>query len=257
MRDILENAHEHRDDGYGRAQKAEKREMPKRFYKQVRVAPFEGGFAVLLDGKKLKTPSKIEVNVPNEAVANVIAKEFDVQKTHVDASTMPFTRLINSTLEAKAKIEPELIEEIVKYAGTDLLLYRSNSPKELVEAQELHWDKVLSELAQKFSVKFFPTIGIIHISQPEATLKRLSDVLNGLDKFTLMALASITSLSGSGLLSIALFEKLISSDEAWAAAHVDEDFNDKIWGADVEAQKRRKIRRQEFDIAIRLIDFMR
>ena len=257
MRDILEDAHEHRDDGYGRAQKAEKREMPKRFYKAVSVAAVGDGFAVLLDGKKLKSPSKIEVNVPNEAVANVIAKEFDVQKTHIDASTMPFTRLINSTLEANVGIEPELIVEIVKYAGTDLLLYRSDSPKELVEAQELHWDKVLAELAQKLSVKFLPTVGIIHKSQPDVTLKRLSETLNGLDKFTLMALASITSLSGSGLLSIALFEGLISSDEAWNAAHVDEDFNDKIWGADVEAQKRRKIRRQEFDIALKLIDLMR
>ena len=59
MRDQLEDAHRHRDDGYGRAQHLNKVELPTRFYKEVGVGSAPGGYSVTLDGKTPRTPGQV------------------------------------------------------------------------------------------------------------------------------------------------------------------------------------------------------
>ena len=63
MREFLDDAHAHRDDGYGRAQAHVKRDLPKRFYKVAAVQPVGDGFAVGLDGRVPKTPGMKQVVV--------------------------------------------------------------------------------------------------------------------------------------------------------------------------------------------------
>ena len=73
------------------------------------------------------------------------------------------------------------------------------------------------------------------------------------DPLVLAALHSMTTLTGSALLAIAVWKGELSADEAWAAAHVDEDWNIAQWGEDEEAKARRKNRRAEMDAADRLM----
>jgi chaperone required for assembly of F1-ATPase len=56
---------------------------------------------------------------------------------------------------------------------------------------------------------------------------------------------------GSALLALALARGAVTSDEAWSAAHVDEDYQISLWGEDAEAASRRRGRRAEFDAACR------
>jgi chaperone required for assembly of F1-ATPase len=73
----------------------------------------------------------------------------------------------------------------------------------------------------------------------------------------LTALLSITTITGSGLLAIALWHQQLTPDEVWEAAHVDEHHNMRLWGADVEARLRLEKRRREFDAAVQLLDLLR
>src|SRR5690606_28831415 len=116
------DAHAHRDDGYGRAQAHVKRELPKRFYKDAAVQAVEGGFAVGLDGRIPKTPGMKQVSVPTEEIANAMAAEGAAQGEFIDPEPMPLVRLVNSAVEAGEETMPALRDEIVKYAGNDLLL---------------------------------------------------------------------------------------------------------------------------------------
>lgn len=257
MREFLEDAHAHRDDGYGRAQAHAGRDLPKRFYKDASLAPADGGYAVLLDGRATKTPGRVPVVVPTEALAQAMVDEWLAQEALIDAQTMPVVRLINSALEGGEASIAELRDEIVKYAGNDALLYRADTPQELVEAQEATWDSILVVLAQHFGVKFQPTVGIIHQPQPTQTLDRLATSVADVDLLSLTALVSITGLTGSGLLTIALQSGLLDGDTAWAAAHVDEDYNARLWGADTEALARREKRRKEFDAALKVLALLK
>ena len=256
MRDFLDDAHAHRDDGYGRAQAHVKRELPKRFYKAATVMPMEGGFGVGLDGKVPRTPGMKHVVVPVAAVAEAMAAEWSAQGEFVDPQTMPMVRLVNSAVEAGAETMPALRAEIVKYAGNDLLLYRADSPETLVARQEEIWDSALVKLARRFGVSFQPTIGIVHQPQPPAMLARVAEALAGEELLPLTAMNAITSITGSGLLALALRHGLLTPEEVWVAAHVDEDHNISFWGEVEEITQRREKRRREFDAAIRLLSLV-
>lgn len=253
MREFLDDVHKHMDDGYGRAQAHVKRQLPKRFYKKVSISERGALFGVELDGRATKTPSKAPVMVPSREVAHLMANEWEAQQTHIDASSMPVVRLVNSAIEGGADAAISLRGELIKYAGNDLLLYRADMPLELVQTQEQHWDAALAALARHFSIKFCPVVGIIHCDQPENTLVRLAASLDGADHFVLSALVSIAGLTGSALLALSLRHALIDGEAAWAAAHVDEDYNARLWGADSQALARRQKRHIEFDAAIRVL----
>jgi chaperone required for assembly of F1-ATPase len=256
MREFLEDAFEHRDDGYGRAQHLNKVELPRRFYSEVGVGAASEGFAVMLDGKTPRTPGRTPVVVPQQALAEAMAAEWAAQGTHIDPATMPIVRLVNSALEAGEGRLPALRAEIVKYAGNDLLLYRADTPRELVAEQERVWDAALVLLARHFGIGFQPTIGIIHQPQPAPTLERLASSLDDAGLIEATALNSLTGITGSGLLSIALRERLMDAESVWRAAHVDEDHNIRLWGEVEEATERRKKRRLDYDAAIRVLDIV-
>ena len=258
MRDQLDDIQKHLNDGYGRAQHLNKVELPKRFYKEVAAGPFEGGFVVTLDGRPVRTPGKkLTVLVPAAPIATAMAAEWAAQGEFIDPATMPMVRLINSAVESGEEMIPAFRDEIIKFVGGDLLLYRAEGPQELVSEQELQWDKALVTVARHFGVSFAPTMGIIHQPQPQSTLDRLAEALVGENLFVLTALVSATGLTGSGVLAIGLWHKLFTPDQVWAAAHVDEDYQISQWGEDEEAAERRAKRRVEFDTAVAVLDALR
>lgn len=256
MREFIEDAHEHREDGYGRAQAHAKQQLPKRFYKEVGTKPVDGGYAVTLDGKSPRTPGMKVVIAPLLPIAEAMATEWAAQGELIDPQTMPMVRLVNSAVEAGAESMPALRAEIVKYAGNDLLLYRAETPQSLVRKQEEIWDAILVKLARHFGVTFQPTIGIVHQDQPGATLKKLAAALEAEPLFALTALNAITSITGSGLLTLALRHGLADAEEVWAAAHLDEDHNIAFWGEVEEITVRRGKRRLEFDAAVQLLKML-
>ena len=85
------------------------------------------------------------------------------------------------------------------------------------------------------------------IVQPEAAraavAARVAEVGARIDApFALASLSTITVLTGSILIALALTGGELSLDAAWAAAHVDEDFQAHQWGEDREARARRNLR---------------
>ncbi len=253
MREFLDDAHAHRDDGYGRAQAHVKRELPKRFYKEATVVATDGGHAVALDGRIPKTPGYKQVVVPSADIAEAMAAEWAAQQEFIDPQTMPMVRLVNSAVEAGDENMPALRDEVLKYVGNDLLLYRADTPASLVRRQEQHWDAALVKLARHFGVVFQPTIGIVHQPQPATMLAKFAVVLEDEPLLPLTAMNAIMGISGSGLLAIAHRHGLVTAEEAWLAAHVDEDHNVELWGELEEITTRRAKRRAEFDAAVKLL----
>tara|TARA_R110002124_G_scaffold63350_42_gene173497 strand:- start:16826 stop:17605 length:780 start_codon:yes stop_codon:yes gene_type:complete len=258
MRDQLEDIQKHLDDGYGRAQHLNKVELPKRFYIDVAAGAVDGGFTVTLDGRQVRTPGrKLPIVVPAAAVATAMAAEWAAQGEFINPGTMPTVRLINSGVESGEASIAAFRDEIIKFAAGDLLLYRAESPQPLVAEQERHWDAALVAIARHFDVGFQPTFTIQHQPQPQTTLDRLAAALEGEHLLALTAMVSMTGLTGSGLLTLGYRHGLLSADQVWAAAHVDEDYQITQWGEDEEAAARRAMRRVEFDTAVAVLDAIR
>ncbi len=87
----------------------------------------------------------------------------------------------------------------------------------------------------------------------EASLANIRREIEGLDAFSLAALHVMTALTGSALLALAVLRGKLSPEEAWKAAHVDEDFQISQWGVDAEAAQRREHRWRDFAAASRAL----
>lgn len=253
MREFLEDV-ENGDPGdpVARARAAQKAPLPKRFYSEVSVGEGEGGFTILLDGRPVRTPARGLLKAPTRALAEAMAGEWAAQKTEIDPFTMPLTRLVNVALDRVTPEAQAVADEVVNYAGTDMLFYRADGPQKLVDRQAKHWDAVLDWMNAAHGARFYLAEGITHVKQPEESLAKVRAQVQALvpaDPLRLAAVHSITTLTGSALLALAVAEGALSADAAWAAAHVDEDFNREQWGEDELASLRRAARRTEMDAA--------
>lgn len=231
---------------------------PKRFYKDVAVKGKGGeGASLLLDGKPVRTPGKAALTLPARALAEAVAAEWRAQGERIDPTTMPLTRLANSAIDGVVGREPAVVDDIARHAGSDLVCYRAEGPKALVEAQRTYWDPVLAFARDELKAPLMLSEGVVHAAQPEASLARIRQEIEGLDPFSLAALHVMTSLTGSALLALAVLRGKLTPEQAWRAAHVDEDFQISQWGEDAEAKTRRENRWRDFAAAARLLDTLR
>lgn len=228
--------------------------LPKRFYKNASVGEKDGGFALLLDGKMARTPAQKRLVLPTRALAEAIATEWAAQESEIDPLRMPLTRLANLAIDRVAEEAAAIREEIVRYASSDHVLYRAGEPEGLVALQTAHWDPILEWAHSALGARFILAEGVNFVAQPEAALAAArAEIESWPPPFALAALASLTSLAGSGLIALALARGRLTVVEAWNAAHVDEDWNVRQWGEDAEAVHRRTQRFTEFEAAAKML----
>jgi len=234
------------------------RGLPKRFYTSVSVdAKSPGDYRIRLDGRPVRTPAKAELAVPTAALAEAIAEEWRAQGTHVDPSSMPLTRLANSAIDGVARREAEVRADIAKYAGSDLLCYRAEGPEQLQRRQAEVWDPILRWAEQELGARFAIGTGLMPVAQPDAAKAAVARALQDFDGFALAALHVITTLTGSVVLALAHARGRLTAEEAWAAAHVDEDWQISKWGEDAEAKVRRERRWAEMQSSSRMLGLVR
>jgi chaperone required for assembly of F1-ATPase len=220
----------------------------KRFYKDAGIVEGEDGFAIVLDGKQVRTPSGRALVLPTRPLAEAIAAEWNAQQENIDPLSMPLTRFANSVVEGVIDRVDAVADDIAKYLGSDLLFYRAGHPEALVARESALWDPVLFWAADHLGAHFILGEGIVHVAQPEAAIKAARAAFPA-DAWSVAALHVVTTLTGSGLLALALVHGFLDQDQVWAAAHVDEDWNSEKWGVDEEVAARRAARLVDFHAA--------
>ncbi len=206
----------------------------------------------------MRTPAKAKLIVPSLELAQAIAAEWNGQGPIIQPAVMPLTRLANTALDGVARAVPETVAEIAGYAATDLVCYRSPEPEALAAAQAAAFDPVLAFAQEAFGARFVLAGGIMHVAQPEASLAAIrAEVEAFAEPFALTALHALTSLSGSVLIALRLAHGASAAEDAWRSAHVDEDYQISIWGADEEAMRRREARFRDFAAAAFAIQALR
>ena len=229
----------------------------KRFYRDATVRPGPDGGEVLLDERPVKTPARRALALPTEALAKAVAAEWNAQGEDIRPRTMPLTGLANAAIDRVAPDPRAFAAGLARYADSDLLCYRAESPEPLVERQAAAWDPVIAWAQTRYDVHVEVTAGIVHRPQPPLTLQRLGDAIAAVEPFALAACAPIVTITGSLLLCLALIEGSLTPDRAWTAAHVDEDWQAEMWGADALAEQTRANRRAEFDAAVSFLSLSR
>ena len=224
----------------------------KRFYTTAGVASAPDGFAITLDDKPVRTPSRRPLVAPTRQIAEAIAAEWAAQNAIINPMTMPLTRLANSVIDAVADRVEAVVDDVAKYFESDLLFYRAGHPDALVEREARYWDPVLFWAADTLGAHFILAEGIVHVRQPDQAVAAARAALPT-GPWPIAALHVVTTLTGSALLALALLRGVLDEDQVWSAAHVDEDWNSEQWGVDGEVAARRAARLIDFKAAARVL----
>ena len=253
MREIFTEIFENQPlDPTEAAQQAVRPRLRKQFYTQANAGDVQGGAGISLDGRPVLTPRRRAFVAPTQALAAAIAAEWNAQTEFIDPRQMPLTRLANAAIDAVVESPQPVADEITKYLGSDLLIYRAKSPSELIDKQSRAWDPVLSWAREAFDARFVLAQGVVYVAQPPEAIAAMQKSIPR-EPWRLAAVSSITTLTGSALLALAVAHDAIDADSTWAAAHVDEDWQMAQWGRDELALERRAYRQAEFRAAVSVL----
>jgi chaperone required for assembly of F1-ATPase len=208
---------------------------------------------VLLDGKPVRTPARRALVAPTPALAEALAAEWEAQRETIDPATMLLTRLANSIIDGVADARGPVKAEVIKFLGSDLLIYRADRPRGLAARQAELWDPVLAWMRAGVGACFVLTEGVMHVAQPEGTVAAAAALIPD-DAWRLGAVHAMTTLTGSALLALAVLHGALTTEAAWTAAHVDEDWNLAQWGEDALARERRAFREAEMRAAGKVLE---
>ena len=226
--------------------------VKKRFWTQAEVCATEGGFTVTLDGRAVKTPGKAALVVPNAAVAQLIAAEFQAQDKVLDPETMPVTRAANSAIDKVQVATSEVTELITAYGDSDLVCYRAEAPEGLVAREAQAWDPLVEWAAHRYGLRPVVRTGIVHAPQPPALLASLRADVERLSVFELTAFHDLVSMTGSLIIGLAVLDRFALPEVLWDASRIDEDWQAEQWGSDEIAEALTRVRKQSFMDAARL-----
>ena len=227
----------------------------KRFYSDVSVTS-QAPFVVLLDAKPIKTPAGNKQELPTKALALAVADEWRSQSDKLDIASMVLTKSVNTAIDRIRVRRAQVIEDLAKYAGTDLLCYRASTPDELVNRQSESWDQWLAWLSATTGAVLITGIGITHVEQSQKALAHVHDAMAKLDDFALAALSPAVTITGSAALGLAFAHRVIGPEETLRISQIDEQFQAERWGHDTEAETVKKNRLSELTLARRLLDLL-
>lgn len=225
----------------------------KRFYKKVSISDDLG---ILLDGRPVRTPERAPLLLLNAAMAEAVVQEWDAQSEEVDPRSMPITGLANAVIDRVMPDPSAFASPLAAYGESELLCYRADAPPELVARQAEQWDLLLDWASQRYDIAFTRVTGIMHKPQPEATPLRLATALLACSPWQLAALNPIISIAGSLVLALAIVEKAIDPDQAFATAHLDEIWQAEQWGEDDWALDLRRAHERDFLNACRFLSLL-
>ncbi len=229
----------------------------KRFWEEVSVYPTEAGFAVKLDARSVRTPSKALLRLPTLSLAEALAEEWRAVDEVIRPETMPLTRACNSAIDKVSPQFPDVVDLLAGYGGSDLLCYRADSPAELVARQAEAWDPWLHWSASTLGALMVVTTGVIPRDQPAESLAVLRNSVQAREPFALTGLHDLVVLSGSLVLGLAVADGALEGSTAWDLSRIDEDWQAEQWGHDSEAAASASAKRQSFleaESFLRLLD---
>jgi len=229
----------------------------KRVYKAATAERREEGYVICLDGRPVRTPARQPLIFPAAPLAEAVAGEWAGQEKVVDPRAMPLMRLSCTALDRVAGRRETVIDELARYAETDLLCYRAEHPPELQARQAEAWQPLLDWALMRFDAKLEVVFGIVPAAQPEATQRALRSVVAGLDDFSLTGVYAAAATTGSLIVALALMEGEVGAEDAFAISQLDETYAIEQWGEDAELGERRASIRDELESTERFLRLAR
>lgn len=216
------------------------------------LAPEGACFRLLLDGAAARTPAGAPFLLPNAALGAALAAEWNEAVGSRRAGATPLMQIALTAID-RASDRPLWADEILAFAGTDLLCHRAGGPPALVRRQDEVWSPFLRWAREALGAELKTVCGVVAVAQPGPALAALRRRLDGFDSWRLAGTRRAAELTGSAVLALALEAGAFPADEIFAASRLDERFQAEKWGADAEAEARERRIEADFGVAARYL----
>lgn len=233
----------------------------KRFWETVAIDPSNAGYAILLDGKPMHLPGGALLRVEGESLARAIAEEWQEvgggKGGDMSFADAPLTCLAGTAQQRIAPDPMPTVDAIARYAESDLLCYRADTPEELVARQAREWQPWLDWVALTYDAPLRIARGVGYVKQHRDSVSALRRAVAGLDVAALAALGVAVPALGSLVLGLALAEGRLDAAAAHSLGALDELYQAQAWGEDAAAAARRRAIAADIAHATRFLQLTR
>jgi len=203
-----------------------------RFYREVSVARSQcgAGYSVMLDKRALKSTEKRELVIPSDALAHMVAQEWDAQETHVEKQWMHLTSLCNTVVDSP--ISPDRTAHaaaLVAYLETDTVCFLEESPADLYEMQVAEWTPLVQWFEGARGVAL-PTTVTLSNAVPSETIEAARQRTLEFSDWGAVGFEFAVRTAKSFVIGDALVSGHLTPEDAEAAASVETRFQVQRFG---------------------------
>jgi ATP synthase mitochondrial F1 complex assembly factor 2 len=183
-------------------------------------------YGVTLDGRTLSTPMGQKLAVPSQALAYMIAAEWDAQTTRIQPTNMPLMTLACTVLDQAAYHPQVYQQEALKFLPTDTTCFWADPTEDRVlhRRQEQAWTGIHDYCHERLGAKPIIALGSMEgiwlsrqqrgndskqssgLPHPNELLETARTWTESLDAWQLVALNSINSQSKSFLVGFSILD---------------------------------------------------
>ena len=116
-----------------------------------------------------------------------------------------------------------------------MICYFANSPVELVDLQNKDWLPLINYMKSSYNIELIYTSKLFSINQKPDSLLKLKNILNEINIFKLSAIYTLSQITKSIIISLALVNNKISAKKAFENSNLEELYQISKWGKDEEA----------------------
>jgi len=195
----------------------------------------KGKYLLNINNKSLKTPDGNIIELPSIKLAKILLKDYEFS---FKSKPLNIVRPIKITNTAIDKIKPNnifYINEITDNLNNDMICYFANSPVELVDLQNKDWLPLINYMKSSYNIELIYTSKLFSINQKPDSLLKLKNILNEINIFKLSAIYTLSQITKSIIISLALVNNKISAKKAFENSNLEELYQISKWGKDEEA----------------------
>ncbi len=203
------------------------------------LKPGPQGTTLLRNGKPVLTPARRELRLPTDALAQAVAQEWaNLGDEKINPLQLPLTGFAALALDVIEPQRPHIVEELLDYGETDLLLYRESEDFALRRRQDRLWQHWLEWGVQRYGTAYQVAYGITPVAQESRNRSLYQEAMHSLDIWQLAGLAVVVKCTGSLLLGLAFIAGAIDAQDLFDLSRLEEAHNIERWGEDAEAAGR-------------------
>jgi len=195
-------------------------------------------YLININNKIVKTPNGNLIELPSMKLAKILLQDYESNFKTKPLNIVSPIKITNTAID---KIKPNntfYINEIVNHLNNDMICYFASSPVELVDIQNKEWLPLINYMNSSYNIELIYTSKLFSINQKPDSLFKLKNILNELNIFKLSAIYTLSQITKSIVIPLALVNNKISAKKAFENSNLEELYQISKWGKDEEAFNR-------------------